>query len=83
MALHTIRDKEHHEIDFVLVEGDSVTDLIEVKLGDPTTSAYLHRMAERFAPARAVHMMGDLRQLAQRGRVEVVEAAGWLVGLAV
>ncbi len=82
IALHTIRDKEHHEIDFVLADGDAVTDLIEVKLSDPVPSAYLHRMAERFASANAVQLVTDLRQPAQRGRVEVVEAAQWLAELA-
>lgn len=82
IALHTIRDKERHEIDFVLAEGDGVTDLIEVKLSDPTPSAYLHRMAKRFAPARAVQIVGELRQPAQHGRVEVASADQWLAGLA-
>jgi predicted AAA+ superfamily ATPase len=82
IALHTIRDKERHEIDFVLAEGDTVTDLVEVKLSDPTPSAYLHRMAERFAPARAVQIVAELRQPAQHGRVEVASADGWLAGLA-
>lgn len=82
VALHTIRDKEGHEIDFVLAEGHTVTDLVEVKLGDPTPSAYLHRMAERFAPARAVQIVAELRQPAQHGRVEVASADGWLAGLA-
>ena len=67
VTLHTIRDKERHEIDFVLAEGDTVTDLIEIKLGDATPSAYLHRMAERFAPARALHLVAELRQPAQHG----------------
>ena len=82
ITLHTIRDKERHEIDFVLAEGDTVTDLVEVKLSDPTPSAYLHRMAERFAPARAVQIVAELRQPAQHGRVEVASADGWLAGLA-
>jgi predicted AAA+ superfamily ATPase len=82
IALHTIRDKERHEIDFVLAEGDTVTDLIEVKRADPVPSAYLHRMAERFAPARALQVVADLRQPAQHGLVEVVSAAPWLAGLA-
>ena len=82
ITLHTIRDKERHEIDFVLAEGDRVTDLVEVKLGDATPSAYLHRMAERFAPARAVQVVADLRQPAQHGRVEVIDAADWLGRLA-
>ena len=82
ITLHTIRDKERHEIDFVLAEGETVTDLVEVKLGDPTPSAYLHRMAERFAPARAVQIVAELRQPAQHGRVEVKGAARWLGDLA-
>ena len=81
IALHTIRDKERHEVDFVLAEGDTVTDLVEVKLSDATPSAYLHRMAERFAPARAVQIVAELRQPAQHGLVEVAGAAGWLGAL--
>ena len=82
ITLHTIRDKERHEIDFVLAEGEAVTDLVEVKLCDPTPSAYLHRMAERFAPARAVQIVGELRQVAQHGLVEITSADGWLARLA-
>jgi uncharacterized protein len=78
ITLHTIRDKERHEIDFVLAEGDSVTDLVEVKLSDATPSAYLHRMAERFSAAQAVQVVAELRQMAQHGRVEVTDAAAWL-----
>ncbi len=82
VALHTIRDKEGHEIDFVLAEGEAVTDLIEVKFSDAAPSAYLHRMAERFAPARAVQIVGELRQVAQHGRIEVTNADQWLADLA-
>jgi predicted AAA+ superfamily ATPase len=82
VTLHTIRDKERHEIDFVLAEGDTVTDLVEVKLADATPSAFLHRMAERFAPARALHLVAELRQPAQHGRVEVARLDEWLAALA-
>jgi len=82
VTLHTIRDKERHEIDFVLAEGSRITDLIEVKLTDPTPSPYLHRMAERLAPTRAVQLVAELRQAAQHGRVEVADAAEWLGQLA-
>jgi uncharacterized protein len=82
VTLHTIRDKERNEIDFVLAEGDTVTDLVEVKLSDPIPSAYLHRMAERFAPAKAVQLVATLRNVAQHGRVEVAKADAWLAGLA-
>ncbi|MFM9882079.1 MAG: ATP-binding protein [Burkholderiales bacterium] len=82
VALHTIRDKEGHEIDFVLTEGEAITDLVEVKFSDATPSRFLHRMAERFAPARAVQIVGELRQVAQHGRIEVTNADQWLAGLA-
>jgi uncharacterized protein len=82
VTLHTIRDKERNEIDFVLAEGDTVTDLIEVKLSDPVPSAYLHRMAERFAPAKAVQLVATLRNKAQHGLVEVTKADAWLAQLA-
>jgi hypothetical protein len=82
VTLHTIRDKERHEIDFVLAEGDTVTDLIEVKLTDAVPSAFLHRMAERLAPARALHLVAELRQPAQHGRVEVARLDEWLAALA-
>jgi uncharacterized protein len=82
VTLHTIRDKERNEIDFVLAEGDTITDLLEVKLSDPVPSAYMHRMAERFAPAKAVQLVATLRNVAQHGRVEVAKADAWLANLA-
>ena len=82
VTLHTIRDKERNEIDFLLAEGNTVTDLIEVKLTDPVPSAFLHRMAERFESANAVQLVASLRNAAQHGRVEVTHADGWLATLA-
>lgn len=81
LALHTIRDKEQHEIDFVLTEDGVITDLIEVKHADAAVSPYFHRMAERLPQAAAVQIVAELRQEARRGRVEVVAAAEWLAGL--
>lgn len=81
VTLHTIRDKEHHEIDFVLAEDNVVTDLIEVKQTDTAVSPFFHRMAERFSQARAVQIVAELRQESQRGKVAVVSAAEWLAGL--
>ena len=66
VTLHTIRDK-----------SDRVTDLIEVKLGDATPSAFPHRMSERLAPARATQTVADLRQPARHARVGVTGAAMW------
>lgn len=82
IGLHTIRDKEGHEVDFVLSEGDRLTDLIEVKHAEITPSAYLHRLAENFPQARIVQIVAEPRQEAQRGRVEITAAAPWLAELA-
>jgi len=81
VTLHTIRDKEQHEIDFVLAEEGAITDLIEVKHADATVSPYFHRMSERLPQAAAVQIVAELRQEIRRGRVGVVAAAEWLAGL--
>lgn len=81
VTLHTIRDKEQHEIDFVLAQENAITDLIEVKHADPAISPYFHRMAEHFPEASAVQIVAELRQETQRGRIEVVSAAEWLAEL--
>jgi hypothetical protein len=39
-------------------------------------------MAERLAPARARHLVAELRQPAQHGRVEVARLDEWLAALA-
>lgn len=83
VTLHTIRDKEHHEVDFVLAEENTLTHLIEVKQSDPAITPYFHRMAHHFPQARAVQLVAELRQEAQRGKVEVTAAAGWLAELSV
>ena len=81
VTLHTIRDKEHHEIDFVLAEENTITDLIEVKQASVCVSPYFHRMAENFPEARSVQIVAELRQEAQHGKVEVTCAAEWLAKL--
>ncbi|MFA7243238.1 MAG: ATP-binding protein [Sulfuricellaceae bacterium] len=82
VTLHTIRDKERHEIDFVLTEDNGVTDLIEVKQSAAVVAPYFHRMAEQFPQARAIQIVAELRQETQRGKVEVTAAASWLAELA-
>jgi hypothetical protein len=39
-------------------------------------------MAERLAPTRARHLVAELRQPAQHGRVEVARLDEWLAALA-
>ncbi len=81
-GLHTIRDKEGHEIDFVLTLDDNVTHLIEVKTSQTVPSAYLHRMAEHFAQAETVQIVHQIRQESEQGSVAVRRAGSWLADLA-
>lgn len=81
IGLHTLRDKDQHEVDFALVENEAMTDLIDVKFSDAVPSRYLHSLAEKFPAARALQLVAELRQPAQHGRVEVADAAAWLAGL--
>ena len=84
-SLHTVRDKDDHEIDFVLMLDDQVTHRIEVKTSHVTPSAYLHRMAAQFAQARpvqAVQIVHQLRQESEQGSVAVRPAGAWLAELA-
>lgn len=82
ISLHTIRDKEGHEIDFVLglSEGSvaNLTHLIEVKTSQTATSRYMQLIAEKFPLAKAIQLVSTLRQPAQHGRIAVVDAAQWL-----
>jgi uncharacterized protein len=86
VGLHTIRDKEGHEIDFVLSLSSgstaSLTDLIEVKTSQTSTSDYMQRVVEKFPATKATQLVAKLRQPAQHGKIAVVDAADWLTALA-
>lgn len=82
MSLHFIRDKEGHEIDFVLCESGQPLGFAECKLTDPAVPPYLASMAERFPEAGCTLLVRHLRQTEQRGRVAVERAADWLARLA-
>lgn len=77
MRLHYIRDKEGHEIDFVVCESDTPLQFIECKWADPAVPPYLVRTAQRFPNAEAFLLVRHLRQPELRDRVAVVRAADW------
>jgi uncharacterized protein len=78
MRLHYIRDKEGHEIDFVVCESDTPLQFIECKWADPAVPPYLARTARRFPNAEAFLLVRHLRQTEQRHCVAVVRAEEWL-----
>lgn len=82
MSLNYVRDKEGHEIDFVLCENGEPVGFAECKLSDPAVPPYLASLAERFPGAGANLLVRHLRQPELRGRVAVERAADWLAQLA-
>lgn len=70
-----------HEIDFVLAEGNAITDSTEVKQFDPAVAPYFHRIAEQFPQNNAVQIVAELHRETQSGKVEVTAAALWLAEL--
>ncbi len=81
--LHYIKTKDGKEIDFVISENGSPTELIEVRLADSTLSKSLVSIAGHFPDARPVQLVHNLRQEEDIRGVRVTYAAQWLAGLSV
>ncbi len=83
--LHYVRTKDGAEVDFCLShkapEGDTLTHLIECKLGDSKPHPALKRFAEQWTHAQAVQVVRNLRHEQDQGRVQIRQAATWLQGL--
>ena len=83
--LHYVRTKDGAEVDFCLSHkaraGDTLTHLIECKLGGSKPHAALKRFAEQWTDAQAVQVVRNLRHEQDYGRVQVRDAASWLQGL--
>ena len=80
-ALHYLRTKDGAEVDFALSDGDRLTDLVECKWADASPHRALLRFAGELPEARSVQLVRVLRQPEQRGPVEIVQAADWLLQL--
>lgn len=81
VGLHYIRTKDGAEVDFALSQGDTLTDLVECKLTDAKPHRALARFAGEWPHARASQVLRDLRNAMDSGRLEIREAAGWLMEL--
>lgn len=82
VELRYIRDKDGREADFAVCEAGQPIFIGECKYSDPTVSRFLVGLADAMPQARVVQIVRELRQEEQRGRVEVLKAAGWLTELA-
>lgn len=81
--LHYIRTKDDAEVDFCLSEGDTLTHLVECKLSDTKPHRALARFAEQWPQAQAIQLVRECKAEADIGRLQIRDAAPWLVALAV
>lgn len=79
--LHYIRTKDEAEVDFCLSEGDTLTHLVECKLSDTKPHRALARFAEQWPQAHAIQLVRECRAEADTGRLQIRDAAPWLLAL--
>lgn len=81
--LHYIRTKDDAEVDFCLSQGDTLTHLVECKLSDTKPHRGLTRFATQWPQAQALQLVRECRVEADRGHLQIRDAAPWLMGLEV
>jgi predicted AAA+ superfamily ATPase len=59
--LYYVRDKEKHEVDFLVMRERKIESLIEVKLTDTTFSKHLLYFTEKLKPLNAFQLVGNLK----------------------
>ena len=79
--LHYIRTKDDAEVDFCLSEGDTLTHLVECKLSDAKPHRALARFAEQWPQAQAIQLVRECKAEADIGRLQIRDAAPWLLAL--
>jgi predicted AAA+ superfamily ATPase len=82
LSLAYLRNKDGREVDFVLVEGETVRELIEVKTADANPAPPLIYFKERFfGTARCVQAVMRLRREQFLAGVEIRKASSYLAEL--
>ena len=72
--LRYVRDKEGHEVDFVILKDGKVDELIEAKLSDGVVSPSLAYFANRLKPTKAYQLVGDASKLGFDGNLRSLNA---------
>ncbi len=75
------RDRDGHEVDFLLAEGIRVHAIAEVKQSGDTLHQPLAFLAHKLGNARAFQLVKEMDRPLQRGNVEILPLAGWLGSL--
>lgn len=77
-ALHYIRTKTGHEIDFVISEDKVLSQIIEVKLTSSALSPALRHFAQKFPKASAVQLVHNLTREQNVGGISIVPCGQYL-----
>lgn len=80
VTIHYVRTKEKKEVDFAIVENDTLTALIEVKLADATPSSNLKYLCRKVG-VPGYQLVQNLRQPESIDNIHIVKAADWLAKL--
>lgn len=75
--LKYLRTKEKKEVDFVLLENNEASELIETKLSDGVLSANLKHFSDKYN-LKGIQIVKDLKREKSIGNIDIVEANGFL-----
>jgi predicted AAA+ superfamily ATPase len=79
-ALHYLRLKDGHEVDFALVNDNTLESMIEVKVSNSDVSkslAYFHKKYDY----SAIQLVKNLRQSYRSGDIQILKVEEYLAGL--
>jgi uncharacterized protein len=79
-ALHYLRTKDQQEVDFALVENQTIQQIIEVKYSDKTVSPSLFTFSDKYN-LPAVQLVQNLRQERHVGNIDVMKVENYLEDL--
>ena len=78
LELHYLRDREKHEVDFLLTLDRKPWTLIEAKLSDTIPSPAMRYFAERLKAPHKIQVVLDCERPGMAGDVHVIDAANFL-----
>lgn len=81
VALHFIRDKEKHEVDFLLVVNNRPECMVEVKLSENHFAPALFRFQNYLNPIKGYQIVYDLNRKKMKGTLKMLPAHEFLKDL--
>jgi uncharacterized protein len=78
--LHFLRDKEQHEVDFLVLKDGKIQEIIETKWSDPQVSSSLVYFSEKLKAPKAVQLVASLQKNFSRNKLLVSHPLDYLIG---